>query len=59
MPQLRILSSDNLDDVQEFQNCMIEEPDASLIAAGLAAGHGFALFAESIRVEVVRSLTGA
>ena len=54
-PQLRMLRG-GVDDVRSFHDCLIEEPDSGLAAAGAAAGQGFALFLESVRAEVVRCL---
>ena len=54
-PQLRMLRG-GVDDVKSFHDCLIEEPDAGLAAAGAAAGQGFALFLESVREAVMRSL---
>lgn len=57
-PQLSMLRG-GVDDVAPFHECLIEEPDAGLAAAGAAAGQGFALFLESVRAEVARVLQSA
>lgn len=57
-PQLRMLRG-GVDDVKPFHDCLIEEPDAGLAAAGAAAGQGFVLFLESVRAEVARVLQSA
>ena len=45
-----------IDDVEPFHECLIEEPDAGLAAAGAPAGQGFALFLASVRAEVIQQL---